>query len=42
MYSYLKQTKMSFFSKNMENRKAKQVLSVGWYQWEGEKYKERI
>jgi hypothetical protein len=37
LYSYIKQTKMSFF-----NRKVKQVLSRGWYQWEGEGYKERV
>jgi hypothetical protein len=28
------------FSKT-ENRKVKQVLSEGWYQWEGGGYKER-
>jgi hypothetical protein len=26
----------------MENRKVKQVLSGGWYQWEGGGYKERV
>jgi hypothetical protein len=26
----------------MENRKAKLVLSEGWYQWEGGEYKERV
>jgi hypothetical protein len=26
----------------MENRKVKQVLSGGWYQWKKEKYKERV
>jgi hypothetical protein len=31
---------MSFF-KN-EGRKDKQVLSGGWYQWEGKLYKERM
>jgi hypothetical protein len=29
------------FSK-MEDRKAKQVLSEGWYQWERGRYKERV
>jgi hypothetical protein len=33
--------KPSIFSK-MENRKVKQVLSGGWYQWEGRGYKERV
>jgi hypothetical protein len=33
--SYLKQTKMSFFSlTKSENRRAEQVLSGGCYQWE--------
>jgi hypothetical protein len=32
---------MSFFYKK-ENRKAKQVLLGGWYQWEGGGYKERV
>jgi hypothetical protein len=36
--SYLKQTKMSFF----ENRMIKQVLPRGWFQWEGERCKERV
>jgi hypothetical protein len=26
----------------MENRKVKHILYVGWYQWEGEGYKERV
>jgi hypothetical protein len=26
----------------MENRKVKQVLSGGWYQWEGGGHKERV
>jgi hypothetical protein len=34
LYSYLKQKCLVFFSK-MENREAKQVLSGGWYLWEG-------
>jgi hypothetical protein len=38
---YLSKTKKNFFSKT-ENRKAKQVLSGGKYQWEGGRYKERI
>jgi hypothetical protein len=41
LYSYLKQTKMSFFQK-MENRKAKQFLSGDWHQWEGRGHKERV
>jgi hypothetical protein len=41
LYSYLKQTKMTFFQKT-ENRKVKQVLSGGWYQWKGEGYKEKL
>jgi hypothetical protein len=36
---YLRQTKMSF--SKMEDRKVKQVLFGGWYQWEGED-KERV
>jgi hypothetical protein len=31
---------MSFFK--MEERTVKQILSWGWYQWEGVKYKERM
>jgi hypothetical protein len=26
----------------MENRMVKQLLSGGWYQWEGGRYKERV
>jgi hypothetical protein len=26
----------------MENKKVKQVLSGGWYQWDREEYKERV
>jgi hypothetical protein len=26
----------------MKNRKVKQVLSVGWFQWEGGGHKERV
>jgi hypothetical protein len=37
--SYLIQTKY-LFSKT-ENRKAKQVLSRGWYQWERGEHKEK-
>jgi hypothetical protein len=33
LYSYLKQTKMSF--QKMEIREVKQVLAGCWYQWEG-------
>jgi hypothetical protein len=37
LYSHLKQTKMLFFSfTKLENRRAKQVLPMAWYQWEGE------
>jgi hypothetical protein len=32
--------KIRFFQ--TENRKVKQVLSGGWYQWEGGGYKERV
>jgi hypothetical protein len=32
MYSNLKQTKMSFFKIKIENRRAEQILSGGWYQ----------
>jgi hypothetical protein len=32
---------MPFFSK-MENRKVKQFLSSGWYQWEGEGLKKKV
>jgi hypothetical protein len=35
-------TKQKCLFSKMENRKVKQVLSGGWYQWEGGKYKERI
>jgi hypothetical protein len=28
--------------KKTENRKVKQVLSRGWYQWKGGGYKERV
>jgi hypothetical protein len=39
LYSYLKQTETPLFQK--WRRKAKQVLSVGWYQWEG-KYRRKV
>jgi hypothetical protein len=38
MYSYLKQKCL----KKKQNRKVKQVLSGGRYQWEGGGYKERV
>jgi hypothetical protein len=31
-----------FLFTKMENRKAKQVLSGVWYQWEGGGYKEKM
>jgi hypothetical protein len=34
LYGYLKQIKI-FFPQKTENRKAKWILSGGWYQWEG-------
>jgi hypothetical protein len=40
LYSYIKKTKIPF--SKMENRKVKQGLPGGWYQWEVEEYKERI
>jgi hypothetical protein len=40
--SYLKQTKMSlFFSFTKWEQEVKQVLSGGWYQWEGEDVRKR-
>jgi hypothetical protein len=34
LYSYLKQTKMSFFFfTKLENRRVEQVLFGGWFQW---------
>jgi hypothetical protein len=42
LYSYLKQTKMSFFSTKTKNRKAnRSCLEVGTGGWEG-RYKERV
>jgi hypothetical protein len=40
LYSYPKQTKMSFFK--MANRKVKQVLFGVWHQREGGGCKERV
>jgi hypothetical protein len=37
MYSYLKQTKMSFFFTKTQNRRAEQVLSGGLIPEEGER-----
>jgi hypothetical protein len=34
-------TKMYFFQKT-EDRKVKQTLYRGWYQWKGREYKERV
>jgi hypothetical protein len=31
-----------FFPRKTEYRNANQVLSGGWYQWEGGRYKERV
>jgi hypothetical protein len=43
LYSYLIQTKMSFFSfAKLENRRVEQVLAGGWYQWEGGGCGERV
>jgi hypothetical protein len=36
LYSYVKQTKMSFFYIKLENKSAEQVVPGGWYQWVGE------
>jgi hypothetical protein len=36
LYNYIKQKNVFFY------RKVKQVLSRGWYQWEGGEYKERV
>jgi hypothetical protein len=41
LYIYLKQTKMSFFFFRKTEQEGNQVLSGGWYQWEGGGYKER-
>jgi hypothetical protein len=41
-YSYLKQTKLSLFKIKSENRRAEQVLSGSWYQWEGGGCEERV
>jgi hypothetical protein len=41
LYSYFKQTEMSFFSK-MGNMKVKQILFGGWHQCVGRGYKERV
>jgi hypothetical protein len=38
--AHLKKRKMYFFQK--QNRKVKHVLSWGWCQWDGGKYKERV